>query len=206
MPTIILDFDQTLFAVARLKAAQFKAVRPYLKIKQRAFWDRCAEAVIKKNGYYLPLQHLQAAIKKDRLSVAQQRYQQQIKNSQEFVYPDVFSFWQRHKDCRIILLTFGQKKFQTEKIKKCHLGKYDLYTTTELKYKKFSQILKKYPAPYYFIDDKGQEIDPVKRKFPQVICLWMRRPDGSHRREPCLKADFKITNLKINLKKYVLPR
>lgn len=202
MPTLILDFDQTLYDTSGMKRAKFIKLKKYLLKKSLTFYKTTADSVIKKHGMYLLEEHLKAMVKAEHHQAALRIAQHTPYH--KFLYPDVRKFFQRYKKFKIIILTFGDDKFQQEKIQACKFKGVDkVIITLKKKYLEFEKIINKYPAPYYFIDDKTSELDLVKKHYPEVIALWMRRANGANRNKPGKEFMYKISNLNLNLEKYV---
>ncbi len=201
-PTLILDFDETLFDIPNSKRAYYQAVKPFLIKKTRKFYDQCAQETREKtNGIYIYKNHIKEAVSKDNYADALKAYEKVTSQMKKFLFPDALDFVKKHsKILNIIVLSTGLRAYQKQKIKNCGIDKYcqKIIITEKLKHKNVVSIIKKFKAPYLFIDDKGVEIDAVKKDFPEVTCYWMRRPGAQkkYRDMPCKLFDHKITNLK----------
>ncbi|MBU0731413.1 hypothetical protein KKC88_00865 [Patescibacteria group bacterium] len=200
MPKILLDFDYTLFDVEKFKDALYKAMRPYMENKSHKFWQEEKRKVQSERKGYDPKKHIALIVpdKKDRKK-AEAAVEKTIKTAKKYLYKDTDWFFKKYKDYDLHIVTFGFDKFQKEKIKATGLDKLAKVTITKgRKAPYFNKILKG-KQPVVFIDDKGDEIDAAKTRYPRVVCYWMRRPGGKFLDMPCRKYDHKITNLKIKL-------
>lgn len=200
MSTILLDFDQTLLDTVSLKKAQFKAIKPFLIEKTEKYTNEQAKKVIKKYKCYTHKKHLQYCVAPENYKDAVKAYEKVINKTKQFLYPDTLNFLKKHqRKYNLVLLSYGDATFQKLKIKLCNFDKYPTYITQDIKYKEFPKIKKRFSGPFYFIEDRGKEIDPFKKKYPEVTMYWMRRHNGEDRNKPCKNFDHKISNLNINL-------
>ena len=199
MPKILLDFDYTLFDVEKFKDALYKAMRPFMENKSRKFWQEEKHKIQSKKKGYDPKKHLALIIPKENRKKAEKAVEKIIKQAKNYLYPDTLGFFKKYKNYDLHIVTFGFDKFQKEKIKATGLDKLAKVTITKGRKAPYFKKILKGKQPVVFIDDKGNEIDAAKIRYPRVVCYWMRRPGGKFLDMPCKKYDHKITNLKIKL-------
>lgn len=200
MPKILLDFDYTLFDVEKFKHALYKAMRPYMENKSKKFWQEEKRKIQGRRKGYDPKKHIALVVpdKKDR-GKAEQAVNKTIKEAKKYLYKDTMPFFNIYKNYDLHIVTFGFDKFQKEKIKATGLDKLaEVTITSGRKAPHFAKILRRGDEAV-FIDDKGNEIDAAKARYPRLTCCWMRRPGGKFLEMPCKKYDRKISNLRINL-------
>ena len=199
MPKIILDFDYTLFDVDKFKDAMYRAVRPYLIKKTRKFWDDEKHAIQDKLAFYDHKAHIKNIVEPQDVKKAEAEVNKVIKNSKKYLYKDTLDFIKKYKKHKIYIVSFGVDGFQKEKIKATGIDKKaKVIITRGKKYPYFKKIVKKNEVGI-FIEDKGSEIDMVKKNYPEIVCYWMRRKNGRFRNDPCKNCDYKINNLKIKI-------
>lgn len=174
MPTIIIDFDHTLFNAQAFKRDLSKA----LNIKK----------LYKNNDYKKQLKNFSQQ--------QQHKFLKILKNSKKYLYKDSIPFLKKYKN--IILLSKGQPSFQKIKIKNCNMDKYVKIKTVSKSKINFIKSIKN-KKNIIFINDRGKEIDEIKKVFPALTAVWIRRSNGYYRNEPCKLYDKKISNLKIKL-------
>ena len=102
------------------------------------------------------------------------------------LFPDVLKFLEKVKasGTPIAIVTFGNKEFQTQKIKTSKII-YDELVVTPKDGEKFlalGKLLKHYGAPIVFVDDKPKELDNARKHLAETEISLFRiiRPIGSH--------------------------
>ena len=180
---IIIDFDHTLFNAQAFKKDLAKA----LDLKE----------LYKNNDYKKQLKKFSKQ--------QQQKFLKILKNSKKYLYKDAVKFLQQNhkstkgtKNTNIFLLSKGQPSFQKIKIKNCGMDKYAKIRTVPKSKINFIKKIKN-KKNIIFINDRGKEIDEIKKAFQAVITVWIRRSNGYYRNESCKLYDKKINNLKIKL-------
>lgn len=178
--TIILDFDETLFDTVRFKRALAAIFKKY-KID---FWRTYEQAKKPKDVYSLK-RHF-ALIQK----VDVKRIKKDIDkiNFKKFLFPDVLNFLKTFKKHNLILLSWGDKKFQRKKIYglgQNFISLFDKVITGPVeKAKVLDKILKSYKSkPVVFIDDSPQELKKIRDNFKDVILIRMARDVSQNLKE-----------------------
>ena len=123
--------------------------------------------------------------------------------TKKFVYPEVAAVLKRlaHRRIKIILISFGPKKFQADKIKYSGLAKFFykiIFDCVDLaKIEKISRVFNaaSRQGSVYFVEDKGSGVEAVKAANPGINSVWIKRPDGRYLNQQC-QADFVIKNLR----------
>lgn len=176
--TIILDFDDVLFDTARFKEVLAVIFKKYkIDYKKNYNQARISKGVysLKKRLKLAKKENKEADIKKlkkdlDKLFV----------NLQQFLFPDVLDFLKTFKKHNLILLSWGDKKFQKRKI--YGLGQefvslFDKIITGPVeKAEILGKILKTYKSrPVIFIDNSPQELEKIRKRFKDVILIKINR-------------------------------
>lgn len=162
--TIILDFDDVLFDTASFK----KALAKIFEKHKADFWKTYEQAK-KSKGVY--------SIKKFGEDINKIDFKQ-------FLFPDVLKFLKTFKkDNDIILLSWGEKKFQEKKI--YGLGQefislFDkIITGPTEKADVLSKLLNIYKSrPVVFIDNSPQELKKIKDNFKDIVLVKITRRRG----------------------------
>ena len=97
------------------------------------------------------------------------------------------------------LLTLGNQNFQPKKIKESGIKKYfdNIYCTSIPKSKYLQDLIDK-NEKFIIVDDRGDALEEIVKKFPKAIAIEMRRAKEVHDPAEC-PSNFrgsKITNLK----------
>lgn len=203
--TIIIDFDHTLFNAQLFKKDLAKALGMSL-----TSWEKDYQKNKKKYKHY----NYKEQIKN--LSLTKQKKLLNIlKKAKKYLYRDAMRFLRqnhppsprlrrtsegtkRTKNTKIMILSKGEPSFQKQKIMNTGVKKYAKIITTDQSKKKFIKKMGS-KRDIVFINDRGQEIDEIKKAFPKVQAIWVRRKNGQYKNEPCKKFNKKVNNLIIKL-------
>lgn len=122
--------------------------------------------------------------------------------AESFIFSDVKPFLKKHKTLfDFLVITHGNSELQSEKMKYSHLEGLQSVITEGSKAEAVKPYVDNY-AKIYYIDDKAEHIDDVKKMFPQIIALFLQRPDDSpyaNIPSKCKHADRVIKNLDLTL-------
>ena len=177
---IILDFDDVLFD----NTVGFKKALAKIFRKHKAdFWEIYSKIRTAKGGYS-PKKHL-ALLKKRNKEIDIEGIEKDIDkiNIKQFLFPDVLNFLKTFKKHNLILISWGEKKFQDRKIYglgKSFISLFDEVITGPVeKAKVLDKILKSYKSkPVVFIDDNPQELKKIRDNFKDVILIKIDRNKG----------------------------
>lgn len=194
---IIIDFDDTIFNTHKMMqeliesfkkagftSEEFKEIYKRSKEKRGEFDQETAI------GLFSELRPF------DRHQVAKE-LSELLERAEDFVYPDFYKFADSFLRKELVLLSFGSTDFQKIKIENSGLKNYfdKVYVTDKDKVFDLEHIYRKNASDVIvFIDDKAEEIDKVKEKFPDVVALKMERPKGGHVKTKSEKADYVVKN------------
>lgn len=195
---IILDFDDTIFNTYKMmqefiksfkkvgfSSEEFKEI--YKKSKEKK-GDFDQKTVISLFGKLRPFDKHQVV--KELAEI--------LERAEDFVYSDFHKFIDNFPKKELILLSFGSTGYQKIKIENSGVKKYfnKVHITNKNKVFNLGNIYRKYAGDrIVFIDDKAEEIDKVKERFPCVIALKMERPRGGHIKIKSELADYTVKNL-----------
>lgn len=176
---IVLDFDHTIYNTSLFVQTMQEEFKKHFGIgegefmKQRNAVKECCVVIdIDKFVHFMP--HPNKEAMKDMIHKIIRL------QSPSFLFFDALPFIERHKDqFDILVSTHGDMKLQTEKIRHSNLPHYvRSVVSTESK----GDVMKQYIGAYshvFFIDDKAENIDAVKKAHPDVITYFIQRPDDS---------------------------
>jgi FMN phosphatase YigB (HAD superfamily) len=177
--TIILDFDDVLFDnTAGLKQALAKIFKKH----KADFWGIYSKIRTAKGGYSLKKHFVLLKRKNKAIDIKgiKEDTGKLLLNTRQFLFPDVLDFLKAFKKHTLILLSWGDKKFQKRKI--YGLGQefvslFDkIITGPTEKAKVLSKILKLYESrPVVFIDNDIQELESIKSGFKDIVLIRLER-------------------------------
>lgn len=171
---IILDFDDVLFDNA---AGLKQVLEKIFKNHGVDFWEIYSKIRTAKGGYS-PRKHL-TLLKKRNKEIDIEEIEKDINkiNFKKFLFPDVLKFLKTFKkDNDIILLSWGEKRFNTKKIYGVGSDFISLFDKIIIgpteKAKVVDKILKSYKSrPVVFVDDKPQELEKIRKRFKDIILI-----------------------------------
>lgn len=125
-----------------------------------------------------------------------------IADMSAYVFDDVRDFVRRIGIENICVLSFGEKEFQTKKITNSKIGDFmqDIIVTEQSKSFEIEKFLNhnaiETDEKIFFLDDRAEQIRDVKEKFPQIVTMLIKRPEGRYQemqKENC--CDYEAHNL-----------
>ncbi len=125
----------------------------------------------------------------------------------KYVFKDVLPFVQKFKKENLFVISYGDKKIQTEKIRQAGIASYfQEIIITHNKVEAINKILNErkniVKEKLYFLDDRTQYIMEVKKSLPKIITILITRPEGRYQDEPKDGADVIVSNLDVFQKEY----
>lgn len=196
---IILDFDHTLYSAKSLYEA-LKSAFLKLGIREEVFQKTFQESKGKGRDYkpckQMNLISEQADISKVKM---EKEFNKVLKISPNFLYPDTIDFLKKHcKTEKLFMLSYGEEKFQNQKVDSAKINKYfqKIKITRDIgKSKPFKLFLNKKEL-VLFVEDNPQALLEVKKAYPQIITVRIKRGEGKYVEAPDNKyIDFQIKNL-----------
>ncbi|KKP96309.1 MAG: hypothetical protein US25_C0011G0007 [Candidatus Moranbacteria bacterium GW2011_GWE1_36_7] len=126
-----------------------------------------------------------------------------ISDMSGYIFVDVLAFVNIVGVKNIFIVSFGEREFQTKKVLNSGIGKFipNIVITDTSKAEAIAKILENEKnntsENIFFIDDRSEQIRDVKEKFPNVITVLVKRPEGRYQemqKEDC--CDYEAHNLK----------
>ena len=198
---IILDFDDVIFNAYRL-------FQEFLKIFQEAgfseeeFKKIYRETKNKAGGFETEtILKLSRRLKSFDENKVKKEIGFLVNSAEKFIYPDFADFAKSFNKKDLIILSCGAASFQKEKIKKSKVASFFneiiIVSSEENKTDSLKNISQKHNnGKIFFIDDKAELIDQIKKISPQVVALKMERRQGKYINVKSELADYTVKNLR----------
>lgn len=198
---IIFDFDHTLFSVKNFYEV-FENEFQKIGVSKKLFKETFEKAKEGEKPYNPEKQFQLIVQKKPEISFKEfkENFEKVLSNANDFLYPDVEPFLQKIENkFDLFLLSYGEDKFQREKIEKSGIAQFfkKVFITPDInKVSTFKRILRK-NEKVIFVDDNPAALSAIKKKFPKVITIRMNRGEGRYKKEKNNQnINFTVKNLK----------
>lgn len=195
---IFIDFDNVMFDTEKFKSDLAKI---FLKngISKKEFADSYLSFKTARKAYE-PREHIKILTGGDddkarRLFLY---FKNLMKNLEKYVFQDAIEFLKSHSKKILYLISYGNKKFQKEKINKSGIAPYfkNIIITRGNKAKEIRKIIKsdkfKKNETVIFIDDKPKHIKEIK-ELDNIKIFQMCRQKSIIL---CKEADYCVKNFK----------
>jgi FMN phosphatase YigB (HAD superfamily) len=121
---------------------------------------------------------------------------------EKYVFDDVISFMNEFAGDDVNIVSYGDAVFQKKKIDGSGIAKYcrDVIITERLKSRAVYEIMKKNnidgAEKTVFIDDRNEQIEDVKKRFPFVTTILLKRPEGRYQEMGNVRwCDYEVRSL-----------
>ncbi|MEI7621471.1 MAG: hypothetical protein WCJ51_02970 [Candidatus Moraniibacteriota bacterium] len=203
---IFIDFDDVLF-----NTKQFST---YLK---GFFAEEGIDQELFQKYYYDPNDELKEGVrlfnphgllarleKYEKIDTSKIRhdFETKLQNLESFVFADVADFLAAMGKENLELVSFGLTNWQQSKIVGSGLDKLvnSFVITEKLKAQAVAQLMGKLDLAVgekiFFIDDRVEQLEDVKKAFPQIITILLCRLDGRYCDQPNEFCDYATSDLK----------
>jgi len=200
---IFVDFDDVLFNSKRIKD---DLINIFLKhginreIFDKYYYNSKENKVIKT---YDPSRQLRDIQENENIDVdlLKKELEEFMKDTSKYLFEDSLEFLKSFEKDFVAIVSYGKSFFQEMKIGKCGADKYcqKIQITNELKSGAIEKILeerKLEKEKIFFIEDRVEQIEDVKKEFPFIKTIFMRRSEGRYHDEPTEFCDFEASDLK----------
>ena len=184
-----IDFDDTIFNSGKF-IKDFKKVFRRHGVSSEEFeksYIPCSEGICGKTfmEYDLERQLLDIENRHGKLTKMRRELHDFIVNSQKYVFDDFYEFTKKIPKENIFLISFGKSSFQRSKIKHSGVLSYvqDYVLTSSSKAECINEIFSRNERgerKLTFVDDRVDQLEDVKEKFPEMILYRMIRPEGRY--------------------------
>ena len=195
---IILDFDDTIFNTYRLMREFLAIVKKFNFTEEEFFkaYQRCKEKVGNFDSKIII--DLLSEIKPFDKTKVENEIDLILNDLSDFVYSDFFDFAGSFQKKDLILLSFGITVPQKAKINNSKITGFfeNIIITSRDKAEDVRPIFEKHrKEKIFFIDDKTIQVDNIKNKFPEIITMKIKRPQGIDIMTESKLADYTIKDL-----------
>ena len=199
---IFIDFDDSLFNTKKFRD---QLINIFLKngVSRKDFlktyydYPRKTSHGLKK---YDPIKQIDFLAKKRGFDGKKLKHDldRLVLNSSEFVFDDTRIFLNNFEKNNLILISFAKTKFQCDKIKYSGLTDYfsKVIVSDKMKAEEVAKVTKNKKTLIFFIDDRADQIGPVKDIFPDSVTFLLKRKEGRYNSKKTKLVDFEIKNLK----------
>lgn len=204
---IFIDFDDVIFNTGKFKK---ELVRIFLNngvandVFEKYYYDY---PIRQKNGKlkkYDPREHIRRIKESIRIPTAdlEKALDKLTGDTREYVFRDVEDFLKNFNKNDSYLVSYAKTGFQESKIKNAGIEKYfkKMVIVDELKSSAIRELFKKdkikKEEKLYFLDDRIEQIESVKKKYPFIATIFVRRKEGRYNDERNKYCDFEVKNLK----------
>lgn len=198
---IFVDFDDSLFNTKKFRG---QLIRIFLgsgvvrKDFLNTYYDY-PKKTAKGLKKYIPEKQIEILEKKTNIDGGKLRkdFKKFIQDTKGFVFPDVSGFLKNIKKNNLYLITYGSTNFQIKKIKNSGLfSKFCKIIITDSDKKAVIKRFVEKKETFIFIDDRIENINLVKKHFPNSFTFLLKRKEGRYNDKKTKSVDFKIKNLK----------
>jgi len=200
---IFVDFDDVLFNTKRFKEDLQNLFFQHgisRDVFDRYYHNPAQNKILKT---YDPWNHLDMIGKGEEMRVegAKKDLEEFMVDTNPYLFDDSVDFLKAFKNDFVCIVSYGESHFQDMKIGECRVGKYceQVQITDELKSKAIGKIIgdrMRKDEKIFFIEDRMEQIEDVKRRFPHMKTIFMRRHDGRYHDEPTEFCDFEAASLR----------
>ena len=184
---IILDLDHTLLNTASLKKELCKSLINF-GVSQKLF-KNVYQKLRKDNPYSheLFLDYLSKEKEINR-KAAKAKLEKFSKKMRKYLYPEAIWFLKkmRKNGAKLVLLSYGNAKFQKMKIKNIKLEPFfdKVIITEKKKTKSVVKMVNNQKQKIFFIDDHPEEIKEIYQNCKNVIPIFIKHKENSKSLEP----------------------
>jgi FMN phosphatase YigB (HAD superfamily) len=201
---LFFDFDDVLFNTKKFKEDCYAIFKK--KGVSRSFFDEC---------YYDPLdtasirvydvvKHIERICQKTNrdCSILEHAVAIFVADTKKYVFADVSDVLSGFHKKDLDILSFSKTNFQKAKINGSGITSFfnKITIINSLKGEEMAKIIKKEKLgsseEVYFIDDRVEQIEDVKKRCPQVKTILCVRPEGRYRDRKNKHCDYRITSLR----------
>jgi FMN phosphatase YigB (HAD superfamily) len=201
---IFIDFDDVIFNTKKFREDLAKIFSAYGISREKyesSYYDPNDERSIKMHDMGDQIQRLKKNHVFDERDL-RKSLNDFMQDSSSYVFLDVIPFINLHKKDSLCILSFGNKIFQKKKIRSSKIQNHiaDIAITSKDKartltdmFKEREKILKE---KIIFLDDRMEQICGIKKKFPNIVTILIKRPEGRFQDKKNKYCDFEAHNFK----------
>lgn len=202
---VFIDFDDVIFNTKKFKddlVLVFLRFGVTQDLYEKSYFDPEDGKLARAYDPYAQIKRLVRLtdIDEDAINKALHEF---MKTSSDYVFPDVKSFAMVCGGSKnLYVVSYGDVRFQEEKINSSGIKDFidNIFITDKLKTSVIRDVLGKGDVAedvVFFLDDRVEQINNVKKIFPGIKTILVKRPEGRYQemeKEGC--CDFEVANLK----------
>jgi FMN phosphatase YigB (HAD superfamily) len=204
---IFIDFDDVIFNTKKLKE---DLINIYSRggVSKKQFMETYLDFPKERKGIIFRIYDPYDQMKKIRNSLGidtqgiERDFLKIVSQARKYIFKDTTEFLKKFKRNDLYILSYGDNKFQRNKIKNSGVRGYFKKVIITDKMKSFSilETIKKEKInkkdKIYFIDDREKFISDVKNNIPGAVTILIRRKEGRYSDPKTKFCDYAIKNLK----------
>ncbi|MFA5777186.1 MAG: HAD hydrolase-like protein [Parcubacteria group bacterium] len=199
---IFIDFDDVLFNTKQFVAdirsifekngvseETFKKYYRYFEVKK-------GEKIVRKYNPYKQIERIKA--QGFETGKIEKEFAKLISDTSEYIFSDGIEFLDEVKNEDLYVVSFGDRKFQKEKINNSGIAKYfkkisvvDFSKAVEIKKILKNKKVKKGEG-LIFIDDREKFLKDIKKSYPGMVTFLLKIPEGRYDDEITNYCDFEV--------------
>jgi len=205
---IFVDFDDVLFNTRKFKRDYLKVFLRHnvsREIFEKTYYADFAKEKSSALRCYDPWRQIERIAKET--DIDKEKLKKDLFNflhsASDYIFPDVKNFLEKLSKKNLILVSYGIGKFQKEKIKNSGIVDYfqKIYVTKKMKGEVIKNYLQKTKTKnktekIYFLDDRAEQIENVKKIVPKVETIFICRLEGRFKNCSSECCDYAAKNLK----------
>ncbi len=201
---IFIDFDDVLFNTKKFKEDIIKIFGENgvsEKIFQKYYKGFPATSKKGELRKYNPREQIKKikslGIKTDKI---EKDFSKLLKNAKKYIFKDGIRFLKKFEKEEMYVVSYGDKKFQEEKIKSSGIEKYfrKILIANTSKAVKIRMILRNknigQGEAIIFIDDRVKFLRDIKKSYPGMVTIHMKRKEGRFFEKKTIYCDFEAAN------------
>lgn len=198
---IFIDFDDVIFNTKKFKEDLKKIFSDFgisEDLYDSTYADSQDDRIIKIYDPRLQVQRI-AKIKEISKEQITKSIDSLMQRCPQYVFSDLNEFLKGVGSEKVTVLSYGNLDFQKEKINKSGIVKDvgEVFVTDKMKSEVVGNILREsFQEKVFFIDDRVEQIRDVKKEFPFIITILLKRPEGRYQEMQMEKCcDYQACNL-----------
>lgn len=199
---IFIDFDDTLFNTKKFRDCLIKVFLDN-GVKRKDFFATYYDYPVKTSHglkKYDPDKQIEILTKNSKIKreILESDFKKLISHSSQYLFQDTLPFLRSFRKKDLILISFAITKFQCSKINCSRTPKYlsKVIVSDRDKAREVEKIVSNANEEIFFIDDRVENINAVKKLFPVSITFLLKRKEGRYNDKKTKFVDFEIKNLK----------
>lgn len=179
---IVFDLDYTLLDTVKFKEALLAATG----VGEKEYIAAYDEVVATNNGFFDPeklfleMHRRGSFVDGDTMEQAKERFTQVLMGTEKYLYPDAKELLEalaKHKEIVVELMTFGNKKWQQQKVD--HSGLRALFNAVHCVDEEKKNVISRAGEGHdkvIVVNDNGKEMDEMHDAAPEYVYIFKKGP------------------------------